>query len=97
MSFFRVHSGNQSLSISVLGQLGFPSGSVVKNPPADAGDTGSILGFGRSLGEGHSSSLQCSYMENPMDRGAWRATVHGVVKSWTQLKWNSVALRHVGS
>ena len=87
MSFFRIHSGKQSLSISVLGQLGFPSGSVVKNPPADAEDAGSILGFGRSLGEGHSNSLQCSYMENLMDRGAWRATVHGVVKSWTHLKW----------
>ena len=87
MSVFRIHSGKQSLFISVLGQLGFPSGSVVKNPPTSAGDAGSIHGSGRSPGEGHGNSLQCSYMENSMDRGAWRATVCGVVKSWTQLKW----------
>ena len=87
MSFFRIHSGKQSLFISVLGQLGFPSGSVVKNPPASAGDAGSVHGSGRSPREGHGNSLQCSYMGDPMDRGAWRATVHGLVKSWTQLKW----------
>ena len=52
---------------------------MVKNLPADAGDTedkGSIPGLGRSLGEGHGNPLQYSCLENPMDRGAWQATVH---------------------
>ena len=54
---------------------------VVENPPASAGDTGdvsSIPGLGRSPGGGHDQPLQCSCLENPMDRGAWWATVHGV-------------------
>ena len=51
---------------------------MVKNLPADAGDAGSILGLGRSPGEGNGSALQYSCLGNPMDRGAWRATVHGV-------------------
>ena len=59
---------------------------VVNNLPANAGDirdTGSIPMSGRSPGEGHGNPLQFSYLENPMDRGAWWATVHGVAKSWT--------------
>ena len=55
----------------------------VKNPPANAGDTrdsGSILGSGRSPGEGHGNPLQYSCLENPMDRGPLKATVHGVTK-----------------
>ena len=52
----------------------------------DAGDMGSIPGSGRSLGGGHGNPLQYSCLENPMDRGAWRATVYGVAKSQTQLK-----------
>ena len=62
---------------------------VVKNPPASAGDTkdaGSISGSGRSPGEGNGNPLQYSCLENPMDRGAWWATVHGVEKTQTQLK-----------
>ena len=62
---------------------------MVRNPPANAGDirdTGSIPGSGRSPGGGHGNSLQDSCLENPTDRGAWRATVHRVAKSWTQLK-----------
>ena len=62
---------------------------VVKNSLANTGDLrdlGSILGLGRSPGGGHGNPLQYSCLENPMDRGAWRATVHGVTKSWTQLK-----------
>ena len=58
----------------------------LKNSPANAGDVrdaGSIPGLGRSPGGGNGSPLQCSYLENPVDRGAWRATVHGVTKSWT--------------
>ena len=56
---------------------------MVKNPPANAGDArdkGSISGLGRSPGGGNGNPLQYSSLENPMDRGAWWATVHGVTK-----------------
>ena len=59
---------------------------VVKNPPANAGDTrdtGSIPTLGRSPGEGHGNSFQYLRLENPVDRGAWRATVYEVAKSQT--------------
>ena len=56
--------------------------------------SGSILGLGRSPGEGNGNPLQYSCLENPMDRGAWRATVHGVTKSWTQLKRLSTHSTH---
>ena len=59
---------------------------VVKNPPASAGvvtDSGSVPGSGRSPGGGNGNPLQYLCLENPMDRGAWKAVVHGVVKSWT--------------
>ena len=62
---------------------------VVKNPPASAGDvrdTGLIPGSERSPGRGCGDPLQYSRLENPMDRGAWQATVHGVAKSRTHLK-----------
>ena len=62
---------------------------MVKNPPASEGDVrdvGSISEWGRSPGGGHGNPLQYSGLENTMDRGAWRATVHRVAKSWTQLK-----------
>ena len=58
---------------------------MVKNPPANAGDIemwGSILGWGKSPGEGNGNSLQYSCLENRMDRGGWQATVHRVTKSW---------------
>ena len=61
---------------------------VVKNPPASAGDTrdlGSIPGSGRSPREGKGNPLQNSCLENPMDRGAWRATVDSVSRSWTNV------------
>ena len=61
---------------------------MVKNLPTNAGDIGdmgSIPGLGRSLGEGDGNPLWDSCLENPMDRGAWRATVHGVAKTWTRL------------
>ena len=67
---------------------GFPGGSVVKNPPANAGDTryvGSIPGLVRFPGGGYGSPLQYFCLENPMDRGVWQATVHGVAKRGTQL------------
>ena len=59
---------------------------MVKNLSANAGDTGDvglIPGLGRCSGEGNGNPLQCSFLENPKDRGAWWATVHGVTKSWT--------------
>ena len=65
--------------------MGFPGGSEVKASASNAGDLGSIPGSGRSPGEGNGSPLQDSCLENPMDRGAWWATVHGVAKSWTRL------------
>ena len=67
---------------------------VVKNPPASAGDvrdTGSVPESGKAPGEGHGDPLQYSCLVNPMDRGAWWATVHRVAKSWTWLKWLSTA------
>ena len=76
---------------------GFPGGPGGKEPACnagDAGDTGLIPGLGRSCGGGHGSPLQYSCLENPMDRGAWRATVHGVAKSWTQLKRLSTWQKH---
>ena len=56
----------------------FLGGSVVKNLSANAGDVGSIPGWGRSLGEGNGNPLQYPCLRNPVDRGAWRATFHGV-------------------
>ena len=61
----------------------FLGGSAVKNLPANAGDPSSIPGSRRSPGEGNGNPLQHSCLGNPMDRGAWQATVHGVTKSWT--------------
>ena len=58
-------------------RIGFPGGSVVKNPPANAGDSGLISRSERSPGEGNGNPPQYSCLENPMHRGAWRATVHG--------------------
>ena len=65
---------------------------MVKNPPDNPGDirdTGSIPGLGRSPGERTGNPLQYSCLENPIDRGAWGTTVHGVAKSWTRLKQHS--------
>ena len=59
---------------------GFPGGSKAKNPPANAGDVGSIPGSGRSPEEGNGNPLQYSCLGNPMDRGAWQVAVHGVTK-----------------
>ena len=65
---------------SINCKLGFLGGSVVKNPPANAGDVGLIPGLGRSLGKGNGNPPQYSCLGNPMDRGAWWATVHEVAK-----------------
>ena len=73
---------------------GFPGGSVVKNPPANVGDVRDMVrSLGRSPEEGRGNPLQYSCLKNSMDRGAWRATVHRVTKSWTWLKWLSTHAR----
>ena len=59
---------------------GCPGGSDGKESACNAGDLGSIPGLGRSPGEGNGNPLQCSCLENPMDRGAWQGTAHGVTK-----------------
>ena len=64
---------------------GFPGGSDGKESACNAGDTGLILGSGRPPEEGNSNSLQYSCLEKFMERGAWRAIVHRVAKSWTRL------------
>ena len=72
--------------ISVFYKMGFPGGAVVKNLPANAGDTrnmGSVPESGRSHGVGNVDTLQYSGLVNSMDRGAGQAPVHGVIKSWT--------------
>ena len=79
MQFFR------SILRSTIWSTDFPGGSDGKASAYDAGDPGSIPLLGRSPGEGSGNPLQYSCLENPMDRGAWWVTVHGVAKSWTQL------------
>ena len=68
---------------------------VVKNPPDNAGgagDTSLIPESGRSPGGGNGNPFQYSYLKNPVDRGAWRAAVHGVAKSWTGLSMHTNVL-----
>ena len=79
--------------------MGFLGDSVVKNSLASAGgagDPGSIPGSGRSPGGGNGSPLQYSCLENPVDRGAWQATVYGVTKSWKQQNDKTATLLTVG-
>ena len=75
----------QTLSQSIVLKKGFPGGSVINNLPANAGDVGSIPESGTFPEEVNGNPLQYSCLENPMDRGAWQATVHGVAKNWTRL------------
>ena len=65
--------------------MGFSGGSDSKESARNAGDLDLIPGLGRSFGGGHGNPPQYSCLENPMDRGAWQAPVHGVAKSWTLL------------
>ena len=69
--------------------MGFPAGSAVKESACNAGDQGSIPGSGRSPGEENGNPLWYSCLENPMDRGAWWASVHRVTKSRTRLSTNT--------
>ena len=78
----RVHQGC-ILSPCLFNLWNFPGGSEVKASACNAGDLGSILGSGRSPGEGNGNPLQYSCLENPMDGGAWWATVHGIAESDT--------------
>ena len=83
-----LNARNQFLFGFVMGQqdqLGFPGGSVVKNPPVNAGDLGLIPGQEDLLGEGNGNPLQYSCLENPMDGGVWWAAVYGVAKSRTRM------------
>ena len=83
-------SGKARLIKSFLGVLTVTGGSEFwasgKKSACNAGDAGLIPGLGRSPRGGHGYPLQYSCLENPMDRGAWRATVHRVAKSWTRLR-----------
>ena len=72
-----VTDGNRQGSLLLWG---FPGGSVVQNPPANAGDMGLIPGLGRSPGGGNGNLLLCSCLGDPMDREAWQAIVHGVTE-----------------
>ena len=99
MVFLYILQGNGSTSLGMMVtvmewsnwplvpmSLGLPGGDSGKEPTSDAGDfrdVGSIPGFETALGEEKRILLQYSCLENPMDRGAWWATVHGVAKSWT--------------
>ena len=77
-------------------QISFPGGSEVKASACIAGDLGSIPGSGGSPGEGNGNPLQYSCLENPMDGGAWWATVHGVAKSRTRLHFTFAQIKRYG-
>ena len=70
----------ESVFLRLTHMVGFPSGSEVKNPPANARDVGSTTRLGRSPREENGNLLQYSCLENPMDRVAWQAIIHGVTK-----------------
>ena len=83
-----IRKGKKPVKDVVTSRSSFPSGRMVENSPAsarDAGDLDLIPGLGRPPGEGNGNPLRCSCLENPRDRGAWRATVHGVTQSQTRL------------
>ena len=77
---FRVRASTYEFARMQFSLRGFPGGSVVKNPPANAGNVVSVSRLGRSPGEGNGNLLQYSCLENSMDRGVWWVPVHGVAK-----------------
>ena len=78
------HFSSFVFNMGIIIKIGFPGGSVVKNPPANARDLGLISGSGRAPGEGHGNPLQYSCLEYPTEEPYW-AAVHGVTKSWIGL------------
>ena len=82
---FRVQISSGYTNSKILRSEGFPGGSGGKESACSVGDSGLILGSGRFPGEGSGNPLQYSCLENPMDGGAWKATVHGVAKSQIRL------------
>ena len=92
------YCGKWTTSGAGVAYVGFPGGAVVKNLPAkaaDAGDTGLIPGWGKSYRLGSDNSPQYSRLENSVDRGAWRATVHGAAKSRTCLSIHGTRCLHL--
>ena len=81
--FLHINFTLKLFSLVYMVYMDFAGVAPVKNPPANAGDPGSIPGSGRSSGDGNGNPLQYSCLENPMDKGAWGATVHGLAKSQT--------------
>ena len=78
--YWRIVFQNDCIGVYIYIFKGFPGGSVVKNSPVKARNTDSIPRSGRSPGGGNRNPLQCSCPGNPVDRGAWWATVHGIAK-----------------
>ena len=84
--FFNRHTNRKKRNwTSISHHVGFPCGSVVKNSTANSGKVGSVAGLGRFPGGGNHNPLQYSCVGNPMDRGDWWATVHGIAKSQIRL------------
>ena len=88
VKFILIYIGNQfttfvAVMVYTIWSRDFPCGSDSKESACSAGEQGSISGLGRSSIQGNGNLLQYSCLENSMDRGAWRATVHGVTKSQT--------------
>ena len=81
--YIKIVGFNYYMLIYIQIYMGFPGGTVVKNSPANSGDAGLIPESGRFTGGGNGNLMQYSCLEIPSDRGAWRATVHGVTKSRT--------------
>ena len=98
-------TGSGTTQQQVVSSLGFPGGSDSRESACNARDLGLTPRWGRCPGDGNGYPLQYSCLENPMDRGAWWATVHNITKSWTRLKrlsahtwtvnsWQSSVLMH---
>ena len=85
---------DSQLQYSLISVMGILGGSVVRNPPANAEDAGSIPGLGRSPGKGNANPIQYSCLGNPVEKGAWWATVHGVTKSQSRLSDWSPTMCH---
>ena len=77
---FYIHLAPNGIKVAIRHAGGFPHSSVGKESACNAGDSSLIPGWGRSSGEGNGNPLQYSRLENPMDRGAWQATVHGMAR-----------------